>query len=73
MDNESGVNAVNSILDVNQLTNDFSQTVPVSTNAGTSGITGIIENSNDNCDKNLAVAKYNSRATSDDIMRINST
>lgn len=61
------------MLDVNQLANDFSQTIPVTTNAGTSGITGIIGNNNENYDKNLAVAKYNSRATNDDIMQINSS
>lgn len=47
---------------MNQLTGDFGQSVPVS--AGTSGV--------DNFNKNMAVARYNKGSSHDDIMRISS-
>lgn len=59
----NNVNNANN-LNVDQLTGDFGQTVPVS--AGTSGAV-------DNFNKNMTIARYNSKGmTHDDIMRISS-
>lgn len=58
MNNVQNANQMN----VDQLTGDFSQSVPIS--AGTSGV--------DNFDKNMAVTRYNKGSSHDDIMRISS-